>query len=84
MNSSRRVNSKPLKGLGEWFGWSVGDGDGGPGPSVVFVITYQCVYFSGYQARVDCLNNLAFEQALKQNTDKEQLGEIQIHINITI
>ena len=32
--------------------------------------------FPGRQARVDCLNNVAFEQALKQNTDKDQLGEI--------
>ena len=30
----------------------------------------------GQQARGDCLNNLAFEQALKQTTEKEQLGEI--------
>ena len=34
----------------------------------------------GHQAKVDCLNNVAFAQALKQSSDEENIGEMKQNI----
>ena len=35
----------------------------------------------GHQAKVDCLNNVAFAQALKQSSGSENIGEMKQNID---
>ena len=37
---------------------------------------------SGHQAQVDCLNNVAFAQALKQSSGSENIGETKQYMYI--
>ena len=39
---------------------------------------------SGHQAQVDCLNNVAFAQALKQSSGSENIGETKQYISSII